>query len=164
MRYTSLLFLFLLANNSAPALEVDASKFGFTYQLAQGWKVLGNPDPRRRGLFAIEKDRKASIAALVINEYVLPLGDLHYAVLNGVPPVGSKFKITESSVFRTASKNTGIRTKISVTTKDGRRLRQSLYSFEIRAWTYLCVSCTAPADGSFDPTIESIMKTFRLNH
>jgi len=97
-----------------------------------------------------------------MTDYVLARGDFHYAVLNGVPPRGSKFKITESSVFRTASNNAGLYTKLDVTTKDGQRLRQSFYSFEIRAWTYLCVSCTGPGDGSFDQTLESIMKTFRL--
>jgi hypothetical protein len=65
---------------------------------------------------------------------------------------GAKFKIIESSAFRTSSNNVGLYTKSDVTTKDGQKLKQSFYSFEIREGTYLCVSCTGPGDGSFDQT------------
>jgi hypothetical protein len=162
LRCPSLVFLFLLANSSTHALEVDASKFGFTFQLPAGWKVLGNPNPCRRALFAIEKDRKARIAVLIMTDHILPRANLHYAALEGTRPVGAKFKITESSVFRTSSNNAGLYTKSDVTTKEGQNLKQSFYSFEIREGTYLCVSCTGPGDGSFDQTIDSVMKTFRL--
>jgi hypothetical protein len=162
LRCASVVLLVLLQYGSTRALEVDASKFGFTFKLPTEWKVVGNPNPYRQALFAIQKDGQARIAVLLMTDYVLPRSDFHYSILNGVPPRGSKFKITESSVFRTASNNTALFTNLDVTTKDGQRLRQSLYSFEIRAWTYLCVSFTGPMDGRFDQTIESIIKTFRL--
>ena len=156
-----LLFL-LLGCSSAHGLEVDASKFGFTYQLPSGWKVLGNPNPYERPLLAVEKDRKAGMAIRVWTNYVLPRGDSHYAAARLALSRGAKLKTVGTSVFRTSSNNVGLRTKSDVTTADGHKLTQLFYSFEMREWTYLCISCTGPEDGSFDQTIDSIMKTFRL--
>lgn len=83
MRCTAVVFLVLLGYSSAHALEVDASKFGFTYQLPKGWKVLGNPNPYRRALFAVEKDKKAGMAVRVMIDHILPRANLHYAALEG---------------------------------------------------------------------------------
>src|SRR6266550_1632051 len=110
-----LLFL-LLGCSSAHGLEVDASRFGFTYQL--------------------------------------PRGDSHYAAARLALSRGAKLKTVGTSVFRTSSNNVGLRTKSDVTTADGHKLTQLFYSFEMREWTYLCISCTGPEDGSFDQTID----------
>jgi hypothetical protein len=70
MRCAFLPVLLLLASSSAHALEVDASKFGFTFRIPKGWKLLGNANPLGRGLFVVEKDRKAGMVARVSTNYV----------------------------------------------------------------------------------------------
>jgi|SRR6266540_2742126 len=158
-----LIVLFLLVGcSSTHALEVDASKFGFVFQLPRGWKVVRNSNPYRQPLLVVEKDRKAGMTVRVVTNYVLPRGDLHYAAIGWALARGVKFKVIETSVFRTSSNNVGLCTKSDVTKTDGEKLKELSYSFELREWTYVCVSCTEPADGSFDQTIDSIMKTFRL--
>ena len=112
--------------------------------------------------FGRRKDRKASMTVRVVTNYVLPRGDLHYAAIGWALARGAKFKVIETLVFRTSSNNVGLCTKSDVTTKDGEKLKELSYSFELREWTYVCVSCNGPTDGSFDQTINSIMKTFRL--
>jgi hypothetical protein len=163
MRQIRCVFIVLfLGYSSAHALEVDASKFGFVFQLPKGWKVVRNSNPYSRPLLIVNQDRKVGMTARVVNNYVLPRGDLHYAAAGWALARGAKSKIIETSPFRTSSNDVGLCTKFDVTTKDGQKLKQLSYSFELREFTYVCVSCNGPADVSFDQTIDSIMKTFRL--
>ena len=163
MRQIRCVFIVLfLGYSSAHALEVDASKFGFVFQLPKGWKVVRNSNPYSRPLLIVERDRKAGTTVRVVNNYVLPRGDLHYAAIGWALSRGAKFKTIETSVFRTSSNDVGLCSKSDVTTKDGQKLKELSYSFELREFTFVCVSFNGPADGSFDQTIDSIMKTFRL--
>src|SRR5689334_18302460 len=118
--YRTFVVLFLLLGNSSMhALEVDASKFGFVFQLPKGWKVVRNSDPYSRPLLIVDKDRKAGMTIRVVHNYVLPRADLHYAAAGWALSRGAKSKSTETSAFRTLSNDVGLCSKSDVTTKEG---------------------------------------------
>jgi hypothetical protein len=140
-------------------VEVDARALGFTFTAPKGWAVR---PLNGRGLVATDRNGKTTISAMAFNGFDGHIGDFQVIALEGLRRAGTKVQITGTSTFKTASNTAGLRSSADVKTKDGQPHKASFFFFEIKSGAMLFLDCSGPPDGSYQATIDSIVKTLRI--